>query len=95
MGLRDRAQAVSVSLEAALLVAFSTAVGTGAALATSSVIVHRVDPLPQYAPSATTVVPWTELLGVAAVVVAVAALLGAAVSLAVRRDRIAEALRVA
>jgi putative ABC transport system permease protein len=95
MGLPDRAQAASVSLEAALLAAFSTVVGLGAALATSGLIVDRVDPLPQYAPSATTVVPWSELLAAAAAVVVVAAVVGAMVSLAVRRDRLGEALRVA
>lgn len=95
MGFADRAQAASVALEAALLVAFSTAVGLAAALATSGVIVDRVDPLPAYAPSATTVVPWGELLGAAVLVVILAALLGALVSVAVRRDRIGEALRVA
>jgi putative ABC transport system permease protein len=95
MGLPERAQAASVSLEAALLVAFSTAVGLGAAVATSGLIVDRLDPLPQYAPSATTVVPWGELLGAAAAVVVTAAVLGAVVSIAVRRDGIGEALRVA
>jgi putative ABC transport system permease protein len=95
MGLPERAQAASVSLEAALLVAFSTAVGLGSALATSGLIVDRLDPLPQYAPSATTDVPWGGLLGAAAAVVVAAAVLGALVSIAVRRDRIGEALRVA
>ena len=95
MGFPDRAQAASVALEATLLVAFSTAVGLAAALATSGVIVDRVDPLPAYAPPATTVVPWGELLGAGVAVVFFAALLGALVSVAVRRDRIGEALRVA
>lgn len=95
MGLPDRAQALSVALEATLLVAFATAVGLVSALAASGVIVDRVDPLPQYAPAAATTVPWVTLLGAGVAVVAAAALVAGLVTAAARRGRIGEALRVA
>jgi hypothetical protein len=95
MGLPERVQVASVAFEASLLVAFATAVGLAAAVAASGVIVDRVDPLPQYAPPATTIVPWGELLAVGAAVVIVAAFLAGLVTVAVRRDEIGEALRVA
>jgi predicted lysophospholipase L1 biosynthesis ABC-type transport system permease subunit len=95
MGLPNRLQAASVALEAAVLVAFAAVVGLAAAVATSGVIVEHVDPLPEYDPSAAAVIPWGELVGAGAAIVAAAALAALLVTLAVRRDKVGEALRVA
>ena len=95
MGMRRRAQAASLALEAASLAAFPALLGAAAALLASERLVTHVDPLPQYAPGASAVVPWTTLAVALAVLVATAAALGALVTLLARRDRIAEVLRVA
>jgi hypothetical protein len=95
MGLRRRAQAASLALESASLVGFPAVLGAVAALLTSARLVTRVDPLPQYAPGASAVVPWTVLVVAFVVLVATAAALGALATLLARRDRIAEVLRVA
>jgi hypothetical protein len=95
MGMRQSAQAASVALEAAALVAFAAVAGAGSALLAATQIVSRVDPLPQYAPSATVDVPWLLLAGSLCLLVVVAAAAGAAASLLARRGELGEALRVA
>lgn len=95
MGMGRRAQAASLALEAASLAAFPAVLGAAAALLTSARLVNRVDPLPQYAPGASAVVPWTTIAVAFALLVASAAALGALATLFTRRDRIAEVLRIA
>jgi hypothetical protein len=94
MGLARGRQAVSVGVEAAALVAFAAVAGGLAAIVSARVLVHTIDPLPQYAPAAFPVVPWLVLVvGLLAVTVA-AAVAGAAAVLLARGD-LAEAVRVA
>jgi putative ABC transport system permease protein len=95
MGMRRRAQAASLALEAASLAAFPAVLGAAAALITSARLVTRVDPLPQYAPGASAVVPWTTIAVALALLVASAAALGALATVVTRRERVAEVLRVA
>jgi putative ABC transport system permease protein len=95
MGMGAARQAGSFALEAAALVAFAVVVGGGSALAASRPVVTRVDPLPQYAPAATVVVPWSLLAAAALVLVVAAAAAGALASLAAGRAEVGEALRVA
>lgn len=95
MGLTRSRQAGSVALEAAGLVAFAAVAGGGSALLAATPVISRVDPLPQYPPSSTVVVPWFELAGSLGVLVVVAALAGAAASGLTSRAELGEALRVA
>jgi hypothetical protein len=95
MGMGRSSQAASVALEAAALVAFAALCGAGSALVASAPVVSRVDPLPQYAPSASVDVPWL-LLGTSLVLAVIGAgAAGAVVSLVARRGDVGEALRVA
>lgn len=94
MGMPTSAQARAVALEAAVLVSLATLVGAIAALATAWSIVGRVDPIPQYAPSATTVVPWTLLIVSGLVTIAVAGGVGVLAASAVRTRDVGKALRV-
>lgn len=93
MGLQERQQMLSVALEGAVLVGFSSLVGVGTALLTASSIATRVDPVPQYPPSTTATVPWLLLPAAFLIVLAAAAFVGALAS-RVRGD-VGEALRVA
>ena len=95
MGLGRSRQAASVALEAAALVAFAVAVGTGSALLAASPVVARVDPLPLYPPPSTLVVPWLELGWSLCLLVIVAAAAGAAASALTAQSELGEALRVA
>ena len=95
MGMRESRQAASVALEAAALVTFAAVAGAGSALLAAAPIISRVDPLPQYAPSATVSVPWLLLGGSLCLLVAVAAAAGAAASALAGRAELGEALRVA
>jgi hypothetical protein len=94
MGLSQPAQAGSVALESMLLVAFATASGLVAALATVGVIVRQVDPLSQYAPAPVAHIPWLLLVASAVGVTVVAGLAGALLTLAARRSNVGEQLRV-
>jgi hypothetical protein len=95
MGIAGGPQAVAVALEAALLIAFASAVGIASALLTAAQLVSRVDPLPAYAPAVTVQVPWA-LVAVSFVLVTVfAAAVGALAAVAARRGDVEEALRLA
>jgi hypothetical protein len=95
MGLGAGADGAAVALEAGAVVAFAALVGAAAAALAARPIVHRVDSLPQYAPSPVFTLPWsTLLLGGACAVAAAVAIGVVAVAIAARAD-VAEALRVA
>jgi hypothetical protein len=94
MGLSQGRQALSVALEVGILVLVATVSGLAAALVTSGAIVGHVDPLAQYSPVPIADIPWTLLVVFAALAALVAALLGALLTLVVRRSDIGEALRV-
>ncbi|MDX6386551.1 MAG: putative transport system permease protein [Gaiellaceae bacterium] len=95
MGMSRSRQAGSVALEAGSLVAFAMLAGAASALLAAGPLIARVDPLPQYAPGASLVVPWTllvvSLVGLTVIAAAAAAL---AAALAARAE-VGEALRVA
>lgn len=95
MGLTRTQDLLAVALEAAAIVAFAAVVGAVVAVATARPIVHHVDGLAAYAPSAAYVVPWTLLVVAVAVGIAAAALLGAAAVAIAGRSDAAEELRVA
>ncbi|HEX3807772.1 MAG TPA: FtsX-like permease family protein, partial [Gaiellaceae bacterium] len=95
MGLTRTQDLLAVALEAAVIVAFAAIAGAAVATATARPVVHHVDGLPDYAPSAAYVVPWSVLVLVVAAGVAVAALLGAAAVAIAGRSDAAEELRVA
>ena len=95
MGMRGRAQALSLALEAAGLVLFSSLAGAAAALVAARPLIPHVDPLPTLPPAAVLHVPWAVLALAVVVAVAVAALAGAAASAAAARGKVGEALRVA
>jgi len=95
MGLRESRQAASVALEAAVLVGFAALAGAGSALLAAAPLISRVDPLSQYAPAATVDVPWLLLTGSLCLLVALAAVAGAAASVFAGRSELGEALRVA
>ncbi|HEX7627096.1 MAG TPA: hypothetical protein VF379_08550 [Gaiellaceae bacterium] len=94
MGISQRTQALSVALEAGLLVTIATVTGLLAALATAGGIVGHVDPLAEYSPAPVAAVPWALVLvsGLGAIVVAGA--VGVILTLIVRRSDVGEALRV-
>jgi len=95
MGMREPAQALSLAIESAGLVLFSTIAGAAGALVAAWPLVPHVDPLPTLPPAAVLHVPWL-LLGVAVLVaVAVAALAGVAATVVAARGQVGEALRVA
>ena len=95
MGFGALGDAAALALEAAAVVLTAATVGAIVATAAARPIAHRVDSLPQYAPSPVLTVPWGTLtLGVACAT-AVAALLGAAAVALAARSNVAEALRVA
>ena len=95
MGLSASAQSASLALEAAALVTFALVVGGTCALLTSEPLISHVDPLPQYAPAATVVVPWLLVSVSFVLLVACAAAAGALIGLVAGRGNVGEALRVA
>ncbi len=95
MGMSAWRRAASVALEAAALVAFAVVAGAGSALLVAAPLVSRVDPLPQYAPGASIVVPWTLLVISTCTLVAAGAAAGAAASALAGRAEVGEELRVA
>ncbi len=94
MGFSQRSQAWSVALESILLVAFATISGLAGALLSAGAIVRHVDPLSEYAPTPVPHVPWALLSASAVAVTIVAGLVGAIVTLLVRRSNVGEQLRV-
>jgi hypothetical protein len=95
MGMRARTDVAAIGLEAASIVVLAFAVGLVVAALAAHLVAPHVDPLPQYAPGTSLVVPWIELLLVGAGAGVAAVLLAAgAVWLAGRSDA-SEALRVA
>jgi hypothetical protein len=94
MGLSQGRQAVSVALEVGILVLVAMVSGLVAALVTSGAIVGHVDPLAQYSPVPVAEIPWALLVASLVIGTAVAALVGALLTLVVRRSDIGEALRV-
>jgi hypothetical protein len=95
LGMSQRAQALSVALEATAIVAFAMLAGVASGLAGAGRIVARVDPLPEYAPRSSVVVPWASILAAALAIVVVGAAAGAVATLVLRRRDVGEALRVA
>jgi hypothetical protein len=94
MGIRGREQAAATALEAAALIAFASTLGIAAALLTTSQLIGRVDPLPEYPPGVAAQVPWTLLAVSYVLVVLVATTVGAVAAVTAGGD-VEEALRVA
>ena len=94
MGVSQPRQALSVALESSFLVALATVIGLAAALVTAGAIVGHVDPLAAYSPPPVADVPWLLLVASGAGVIAVAAVVGAILTLVVRRSGVGEELRV-
>jgi putative ABC transport system permease protein len=95
MGLGSAGDAGALATEGALAVAVGVAVGIAAALLTATPLIRKIDPLPAYPPSITTVIPWTTLLVSGCVAVCIGALLGALATAIAARSDVAEVLRVA
>jgi hypothetical protein len=95
MGLTRRAEAASLAVEAAALVACAGAVGTFAALVAAAPLLAHLDPFAQLPPAPALVVPWQGIAIVLVSASAFAAAVGAATALLVARNDPAEALRVA
>jgi hypothetical protein len=94
MGIHRTQQAAAVAVEGTALIAFASIVGVVSALATSASLIGRLDPLPAYAPSVATQVPWLLLTASCAAIVLVAGALGAVAAVTAGGD-VEEALRVA
>jgi len=94
MGLGTPTDAAAVAAEAVAIVALSVLVGIMLAAVAAGLVLPHIDPLPQYAPGTTVVVPWTTfglvLLASLAVVSACATLF----VVMARRSNVAEELRV-
>ncbi len=95
MGLPARAEALSISLEVAAILAFGALVGGGLAVAVAGPVVRHLDPLPQNAPAPIFVLPTLPLLVAAACLAAVAIVAGVATSWLAGRADVSEELRVA
>ena len=95
MGFGRVAQAISLTLELACLLAFAGLIGAGVAIAAAVPIVHRIDPLPIDPPAPIFVIPTGELALAAAGLLAVAIVAGAVTSWLAARADVSEALRVA
>jgi hypothetical protein len=95
MGFRRLAETLSLTLELCAILGFAGLLGGGVAIAAAAPIVHRIDPLPVDPPSPLFTVPVTEIVVVAAALVAFAFVAGTLTSWLARRTDIAEALRVA
>ena len=95
MGLSRGAHLRSVALELAAMLLFSFALGVALALATSSLVYRRLDPMPELPPGLHLVLPGA-VLGLTLLAVAVAALTGALlVQRAADRANVAEVMRLA
>jgi hypothetical protein len=94
MGITAPQQAAAAAVEGAVLIAFASVLGVAAALATSSELIRRVDPLPDYPPGVVAEVPWTLLAASVVGVVLVAGVLGALAAVTAGGD-VEESLRVA
>ena len=94
MGFAQSRQAWSVALESSVLVAVATVVGLAAAVVTAGAIVGHVDPLSQYSPPPVTEVPWLRVVLSCFGVIVAAGLVGALLTLLVRRSDVGEELRV-
>ncbi len=94
MGFAQPRQACSVALESSVLVAVATVVGLAAAVITAGAIVGHVDPLSQYSPPPVTEVPWLRVVLSCFGVIVAAGLVGALLTLLVRRSDVGEELRV-
>ena len=85
----------ALALEAAVITATALCVGVLAAGLTARALVTHVDPLAQWSPPLTLVIPWSQLIVALVAATAIAALLGAAASLVAGRGDVARELRVA
>jgi hypothetical protein len=94
MGIRRSQQAAAAACEGAALIAFASIVGVVSALATSALLISRVDPLPAYPPGVSTQVPWLLLAASCTAIVLIAGALGA-IAAATAGGNVEEALRVA
>jgi putative ABC transport system permease protein len=95
MGLSRGAHLGSVALELAAMLLFSFALGVALALATSSLVYRRLDPMPELPPGLHLVLPGA-VLGLTLLGVAVAALTGALlVQRGADRANVAEVMRLA
>jgi putative ABC transport system permease protein len=95
MGLSRGAHLRSVALELAAMLLFSFALGVALALATSSLVYRRLDPMPELPPGLRLVLPGA-VLGLTLLAVAVAALAGALlVQRGADRANVAEVMRLA
>jgi putative ABC transport system permease protein len=95
MGLGRVADAGALALEAGAVAAVAAVVGGLVAVLAAAPLIHRVDPLPLYAPTPEPVIPWLTLLGSSLVATAAGMLVGAAAAALAARADVAEALRVA
>jgi putative ABC transport system permease protein len=95
MGLSRAGDAAALALEAAAITATAVCVGVLAAELTARALVNHVDPLAQWSPSLTLVVPWSWLIITLVAATTTAALLGAAAGLVAGRGDVAQELRVA
>jgi len=95
MGLSPLGDSSALALEAALVTFAATAVAAAVAVVTARLLVHHVDPLPQYAPGTTLIVPWWYLALAIAAATAAAATCGAIAATVAARSNVQEALRVA
>ena len=94
MGIRSSQQAAAAAGEGAALIAFASIVGVVSALATSALLISRVDPLPAYPPGVATQVPWLLLVASCAGIVLIAGALGG-IAAVTAGGNVEEALRVA
>jgi len=94
MGIRSSQQAAAAAGEGAALIAFASIVGVVSALATSALLISRVDPLPAYPPGVATQVPLLLLVASCAGIVLIAGALGG-IAAVTAGGNVEEALRVA
>jgi putative ABC transport system permease protein len=95
MGFGRVAETFSLCIELTGILLFAGVLGGAVAVAAAEPIVHRIDPLPTYAPSPIFTVPVGEIAIAAVALVAVAIIAGALTSWFAGRTDVSEALRVA
>jgi putative ABC transport system permease protein len=95
MGFSRAGDAAALALEAVTITATAVCVGELAAELTARALVNHLDPLAQWSPSLTLVVPWSSLIVALVAATTIAALLGAAAALVAGRGDVAQELRVA
>ncbi|HEY4346851.1 MAG TPA: hypothetical protein VGM80_04620 [Gaiellaceae bacterium] len=95
MGLRARAEALSVSLEVLGILVFAALVGGGIAIAAAGPVVRRIDPLPMDTPPPIFTLPWAPMFVASGCLVLVALLSGVLTSWLARRADVNQELRVA